>query len=197
MQNREQKYIIKESELVYLLNQLITEELSEAGVDEEWTWAHPFGAGMGKENRLTAFKYAREYEALEAQVQRIYNEVLRRIEVLQNASGGQTGNNGINENVAGTGFRVGSKLFTKAGAKALQKTTGKALSVAGLASIPAFIAGPDRIGNWINQFRAGNGNITPEMVISAYNELTNWLQNICVAVKEHPEILVQTKQHKN
>ena len=47
---------------------------------------------------------------------------------------------------------------------------------------------PQRIGQWVQKFKTP-GQTTPNEVVTAYGELAEWMQEMCQATQEHPELL--------
>lgn len=171
---------------VYRLNEdelrrIIAEAVFESLDTEEWTYKDPFGVKTRRDNRVNAIKYARLYGPLVQRVQAIADEITRRTEILQ-------GSGQVNE-AAGAVAKTGLKLFTKAGAEAFAKKAGTAVGIAGLASIPAFLVGPQNISGYLQKFNTNRAQATPQEVIAAYGELASWMQNICSVLQEKPEII--------
>ena len=169
------------------LNRMINEAIEEKILDEKITWTDMFGLKTRKQNRINAISYARQYGELVNKINAIAQEIDRRVELLQSTQSGQ-----MNESVGAftkLGGILASKGFTKAAAKSFAKRAGKVVGGIGLASIPAFIVGPQNIQAWFQKFNSNRAQVTPKEVISAYDELTEWMRNICQVLQEHPEIL--------
>lgn len=178
-------YRLNGMELTSLINEEVERALSENQTDEKWTYNDMFGIKTRRENRVNAIKYARLYGSYVNKIQKISDEVSRRLEILQNSQR-------LNE-VAGALARIGAKFaakgITKAGAKAFSKSAGKVVGKIGLASIPAFIVGPENIQGFFQKFNSNRAQATPQEVIAAYDELATWMGNICSVLQQHPEII--------
>ena len=172
-------YRIDGKTLTNKINEEVDRILAEVQTDEGWTYNDMFGVKTHKENRVNAIKYARLYGDYVKNIQAISNEVSRRLEMLKGAQQGQ-----VNE-VAG----ALAKVFTKAGAKAFSKAAAKKVGTIGLASIPAFLVGPENIQSFFQKFNTNRAQATPKEVIAAYDELATWMGNICSVLQQHPEII--------
>lgn len=185
-------YNINETELHEIINAVLEKMLNESVESEGFTYTDMFGANTRRENRVNAIKYAKYYPQYVQKIEAIVKEVDRRVQILMGASQNQQ----MNE-IAGAVTKIGSKLAAKGITKAAAETFGKkAAGVVGkisLASIPAFIIGPQNIQAYFQKFNTNRANATPQEVIAAYDELATWMQNICGVIQQHPEILGATK----
>lgn len=181
--NKKNTHKITESEMRSLIKESIIEIVNENCENEGLTYTDMFGVKTRRENRVNAIRYARMYGSYVEKIQAIADEVSRRVNLLSASKSQQ-----VNE-IASVGTKVGTKLLTKAGLKAFGKKATGVVSKIGLASIPAFIIGPQNIQAYFQKFNANRAQATPQEVIAAYDELANWLQNICGVLQQHPEIL--------
>ena len=182
------------------LSRMINEAVDEKMLD--------FGIQTRKENRLNAFKYARLYGDMVAKVQSIGSQLNQRLQYLQGveqSQGAQVQAQGqVQEDVEeGVGGFIGkaitgsAKLIKrnglKAGMRAANKLYGKGmrkrLFIGAIAALAAtFTNVPQRIGQWIQKFKTP-GQTQPNEVITAYGELADWMQEMCQATQEYPELL--------
>lgn len=184
-------YKLNENDVRFLIKESIADFIKESQENEGFTYTDMFGIKTRHENRVNAIKYARKYGEYVNKIQNIANEVNRRVNILTSANG-----QGINES-AGAAVKVGTKLLTKAGAKTFAKRAAGIVGKVGLASIPAFIIGPQNIQAYFQKFNTNRAQATPQEVISAYDELASWMQNICGVLQQHPEILGAGQIDKN
>ena len=180
-------YIVNGKELYEIINAADKKLVNENAENEKFTYGDMFGIKTSRENRVNAIRYAKYYGQYYQKVQAIADEVDRRVQLLTNASQRQ-----INE-IGGAIGKIGTKLAAKGITKAAAKTFGKkaagVVGKIGLASIPAFIVGPENIQAYFQKFNSNRAQVTPKEVIAAYDELATWMQNICAVLQEHPEIL--------
>ena len=184
-------YVLTEGELCHMIKEVAASVITENDNNEGFTYNDMFGLKTNRQNRINAITYAKYYGTYVKKIQAIANEIDRRINVLTNASNGQ-----VSESIGAfskIGSRLASKGITKAAARGFAKKAGKVVGAAGLASIPAFIIGPQNIQAFFQKFNTNRGQVTPKEVIGAYDELASWMQNICSALQEHPEILGATQ----
>lgn len=181
-------YIVNGKELYEIINAADKKLVNENTENEKFTYGDMFGIKTSRENRVNAIRYAKYYGQYYQKVQAIADEVDRRVQLLTNASQQQQ----INE-IGGALGKIGTKLAAKGITKASAKTFGKkaagVVGKIGLASIPAFIVGPENIQAYFQKFNSNRAQVTPKEVIVAYDELATWMQNICAVLQEHPEIL--------
>lgn len=185
-------YNVNERELYEIINAVVKKMVNENVESEAFTYTDMFGAKTRRENRVNAIKYAKYYPQYVKKIQAIADEVSRRVQILTSASQQKQ----VNE-VAGAMTKIGGKLaakgITKASAKAFGKKAAGVVGKISLASIPAFIIGPQNIQAYFQKFNTNRANATPQEVIAAYDELATWMQNICGIIQQHPEILGATK----
>ena len=98
-------YRLNGIEITSLINEEVERALSENQTDEKWTYNDMFGVKTRRENRVNAIKYARLYGSYVNKIQKISDEVSRRLEILQNSQR-------LNE-VAGALARIGAKFAAK------------------------------------------------------------------------------------
>ena len=162
-------YVLTEEELRHIIKEVAASVITENDNNEGFTYNDMFGLKTSRQNRINAITYAKYYGAYVKKIQAIADEIGRRVNLLTNASNGQ-----VNEGVPGVG------MIAKGAAKTLMR--------AGLASMP-FIVGPQNIQAWFQKFNNNRAQVTPQEVIRAYDELTEWMRNICISLQEHPEII--------
>ena len=184
-------YVLTEEELRHMIKEVAASVITENDNNESFTYNDMFGLKTSRQNRINAITYAKYYGVYLKKIQAIADEIDRRINLLTNASNGQ-----VSESIGAftkIGSRLASKGITKTAMQGFAKKAGKVVGVAGLASIPAFIVGPQNIQAYFQKFNTNRAQVTPKEVISAYDELASWIQNICSALQEHPEILGATQ----
>jgi hypothetical protein len=181
--NKKNTHKITEREMRGLIKESIIEIVNENYENEGFTYTDMFGIKTRRENRVNAIRYARMFGSYFEKIQAIADELDRRLNLLTASKSQQ-----VNE-IADAVAKVGTKLFTKAGLKAFGKKASGVVSKIGLASIPAFIIGPQNVQAYFQKFNTNRAQATPQEVIAAYDGLANWLQNICGVLQQYPEIL--------
>lgn len=184
-------YRIKAEKLVNLINEEVSRYLKENSQNEK-VLGVSFGVQARKENRINTFRYARLYGTMVSQIQAIENQLLQRVQMIQNAQQTQISEGGLGAVVKGSTKAV-RKLGLKNGMKLANRTYGKAvrkkLFGAAIASVIATLSGvPQRIGQWLEHFK-NPAQAKPNEVIEGYGELAGWMQEICQTTQEYPEIL--------
>ena len=184
-------YVLTEEKLRHMIKEVAASVITENDNNEGFTYNDMFGLKTSRQNRINAITYAKYYGTYVKKIQAIANEIDRRINILTNASNRQ-----VSESAGAftkIGSRLASKGITKAAAQGFAKKASKVVGVAGLASIPALIIGPQNIQAYFQKFNTNRSQVKPKEVINAYDELASWMQNICSALQEHPEILGATQ----
>ncbi len=141
-----------------------------------------FGIQKRKLNNQKIAGFVSQFESLATQVMAIRDELERRIQIIQSASNG-----GVNEGKAGI-LRTGRKLLGTT-SKVTRKVAPKVIGAAAGVTIGAACLGiPQKITDDIRRYRNPK-DVTAVDVEESYGMLAQWIQQMCLAVQESPQIL--------
>ena len=186
MQNAQNIYALSQDDLKKMVNESVVRILLESQEDEAFLGID-FGIDERKDNRLKTIKYAKLFTSLANKVDMISNELSRRAKILQIAFEDENGQ--INEGIPGKAVGLATKGLTKLSTKIGGKTARRIITGSMAAYLAADFAGvPQAISQKVQKFK-NPGQAIPKEVIEAYDELAQWMIEICNLLEKYPEII--------